>query len=134
MADSMVFGKTFTMLKKALDISSRRHSLISTNLANMDTIGYKPKDIDFNKTLEREISKGGGGLNNTHPRHYSYGADNAVFVSGKDDPDAEFRKDSVDIDKEISNLSENNIKYRVSVELLIRKVKKIKHVIQEGGK
>ena len=56
MANARIFDKTYRFFGKALDVAARRHNLISTNIANMDTIGFKPKDLDFNKTLERVIS------------------------------------------------------------------------------
>ncbi len=51
MADSRIYGRTHQMISKSLDISAKRHNLISSNIANMDTIGYTPSDLDFRVPL-----------------------------------------------------------------------------------
>jgi flagellar basal-body rod protein FlgB len=40
-------------LERYLDISVLRHSLISSNLANIDTPGYRTRDINFAAELDR---------------------------------------------------------------------------------
>lgn len=40
-------------LERYLDVSVQRHSLISSNLANIDTPGYRTLDIDFDAELRR---------------------------------------------------------------------------------
>lgn len=47
MSGSRIFDSTYGLLGNALDVSSRRHNLITSNIANIDTIGYKPVDLDF---------------------------------------------------------------------------------------
>ena len=43
---------TFGMHEKAMHLQSRRAQLLSQNLANSDTPGYKAKDIDFKSALK----------------------------------------------------------------------------------
>jgi len=43
-------------LERFLDISSMRQSLVSTNLANVDTPGYHTRDIDFRGELQRAMN------------------------------------------------------------------------------
>ena len=40
-------------LERYLDLSVLRHSLISSNLANIDTPGYRTRDLDFAGELDR---------------------------------------------------------------------------------
>ncbi|MBW1995069.1 MAG: hypothetical protein JRI77_11575, partial [Deltaproteobacteria bacterium] len=42
--------------------------------------------------------------------------------------------DPVNIDTEMTHLIENNLKYRTSVEMLLRKMGMLKHAITEGGR
>ncbi|MCG8638209.1 MAG: flagellar basal body protein, partial [Desulfobacterales bacterium] len=57
MGESRIFGHTSKMSAKALDVSAKRHNLIAGNIANMDTIGYQPMDLDFNETLKRAMGE-----------------------------------------------------------------------------
>jgi flagellar basal-body rod protein FlgB len=136
MGDSRVFNRTYEVLSTSLDVSARRHNLITGNIANMDTIGYKPRDIDFQKTLERAMAEPPPDrIARTDARHFS-GADRSAAVSmdGSISQDVDIHHlDSVNIDTEMANLVENNIKYRTTTELLLRKMATLRHAIQEGG-
>jgi len=43
-------------LSRALDLTSARQSLVSQNVANIDTPGYKTRDIDFRQELQRALA------------------------------------------------------------------------------
>ena len=45
------------VLNKAASASWEREQLISNNIANADTPGYKRRDLDFESTLESELGK-----------------------------------------------------------------------------
>ena len=136
MSDSRIFGDTFKLLGKSLDVSARRHNLITGNVANMDTIGYKPKDLDFTKTLERAMSKKEPEtLAKTDPGHLSSQDSVNVNMDGTISEDVDiYHLDSVNIDTEMINLVENNIKYRTTTEMLLRKMSILKYSIDEGGR
>ncbi|MCP3875438.1 MAG: flagellar basal body rod protein FlgB [Desulfobacteraceae bacterium] len=136
MADSRIFGHTAKMISKALDVSAKRHNLISGNIANMDTIGYKPKDLDFNRTLKRAMGeKEPDFLDKTHNKHLSPYNEQSASLNGKDSEDVDiYHLDSVNIDTEMMNLMENNLKYRTTTELLLRKMKILHYSIDQGGK
>lgn len=137
MADSRIYGHTSQMIAKALDVSARRHNLISGNIANMDTIGYRPKDLDFNRTLNRAMGKKEPEyMDRTHEKHLPSSSESGVgYMNGEDAQDVDiYHLDSVNIDTEMMNLTENNIKYRTTAEMLLRKVKILQYSIDEGGK
>lgn len=127
MSRELLIDKTYALLGKAMDVSARRHNLITGNIANMDTVGYEAKDLDFQKTLEMEMSQGSGSLDRTHANHFKgrpAGALNTEMV--EDAP--------VDLDREMSRLVENNIRYRSTVEMMMRKVATLRDAIGEGVK
>jgi len=136
MADSRIFGHTTEVINKALDVSARRHKLIAGNIANMDTIGYKPSDLDFNKTLKRLMGdKEPDYLEKTHPRHLPPVQNEKFAMKGSDSEEVDlYHLDSVNIDTEMMNLMENNIKYRTTTEMLLRKMKLLQYSIDEGGR
>ncbi len=136
MADSRIFGHTSRLIANALDVSARRHKLISGNIANMDTIGHKPKDLDFNKTLKRTMDeKEPDFLDKTHVNHLAADNEKKFTMNGENSEDVDiYHLDSVNIDTEMMNLMENNIKYRTIVELKLRKSAIMKYAIDEGGR
>lgn len=136
MSDSRIFGKTFDLLGNSLDVSARRHNLVAGNIANMDTIGYTPRDLDFKKTLERLMQeKPPESLARTHEGHLSTSEREPVNMNGEISEDVDiYHKDSVNIDTEMINLVENNIKYRTTTEMLLRKMSVLKYSIDEGGR
>ena len=136
MADSRIFGHTTELIRKALDVSSKRHNLITGNIANMDTIGYKPSDLDFNQTLKRLMGeKEPDFLDKTHSGHLSSEKDEKVAMNGINSEEVDlYHLDTVNIDTEMMNLMENNLKYRVTTEMLLRKMKILHYAIEEGGR
>jgi len=136
MTDSRIFGRTHKVIAKSLDISARRHNLISSNIANMDTIGFEPSDLDFQKTLKRAMAdREPDYLDRTNPRHLSPYSRNSFSMNGDNSEEVDiYHLDSVNIDTEMMNLMENNIKYKTTAELLLRKMKMLNYSIDEGGK
>ncbi len=130
---SHLFDNTYRLLGKSIDVSTRRHSLIAGNVANLDTVGYTPKDIDFQKTLEIEMERGKSKLTRTNEKHYAAGSDTSTLRTSVDS-DGFDSDDPVNIDDEMTKLVENNIKYMTSVEMLKRKMRILKHAISEGGR
>jgi flagellar basal-body rod protein FlgB len=53
--------------ENALSLKARRMEVLSNNIANADTPGYKARDVDFQKVLSWQL--GAGGLETTHSGH-----------------------------------------------------------------
>ena len=121
-----LFGKTFHAIETSLDIAKERHGLIISNIANLDTPGYRAKDIDFRDALKDALKGTSIDLSRTNPRHVG------SMTSYPEPPLS--GTGSVDIDKEMSKLAENNLRYRASVEVMLRKLSKLKFAITEGGR
>jgi flagellar basal-body rod protein FlgB len=136
MTESRIFGHTEKMIERALDVSARRHNLITGNIANMDTIGYRPSDLDFNRTLKRAMGeKAPDYLDKTDPRHLAANDSQPFAMNGEDSREVDiYHLDSVNIDTEMMNLMENNVKYRETTEMLLRKMRILNYAIDEGGK
>ena len=132
MVDSILFDKAVNVMHKALNISSERNRVITSNIANVDTIGFKPKDLDFKETLLQALeTPSENTLATTNARHFENSA-------GTGPSDAMVYQErsiaAVDIDQEMTNLAENNLQYRTNSEMLMRKLNLIKFSITEGGK
>ncbi len=130
MADLFETRSAWKVLEKALNISAERHRLITNNIANIDTIGYNPKDLDFKQALQEALKNRTDDLIRTHPKHIAK-APASYAVQTQDDMQ---EPKTVNIDQEMTHLVENNIKYRTSIEMLLRKINMLTHSISEAGK
>ncbi|GFO58599.1 flagellar basal body rod protein FlgB [Geomonas silvestris] len=131
-----IFGGSIELLGKTLDLRSKRQGLIAANVANAETPGYTPTDLSFEKELQGALKKGGKG-SLTNPRHIPLkGQGNprlelvtgeVVEVPGKaPSPDG----NSVELENEMGRLSENQIMYNASIQLLTKKFEMMKQAIR----
>jgi len=135
MPDKLSFSKTFQALEHAISISQKRHDLIASNISNIDTSGYKAKDVDFKTTLARALESGHeADLARTNPRHIGLEMGNTAGVETTEDKGEWNGYNWLNIDKEMTKLTENNLIYKASVEVLLRKIAILKEVIREGGR
>ena len=137
MGSQGLFKGVIPILEKALDLRSMKHNLIVSNIANKDTPNYKPFDLMVEEELQNSMGRRGGlQLKATHDGHLS--GRKVHRANGKSTGDTTFRfslrrdGNSVDIDKEMANLSENNLLYDVLAQIVSRKFHGLKDVIKGG--
>ncbi len=129
MSDSLFTDSATRAAKIALDGLSLRQQAISRNLANIDTPGYRAQTIDFKATLERLAKNNGSlALALTRSGHQTAPGDPAPLYQLSNRPGGSFRADqnNVDVDLEMTDMSEVGIQYQavsqaVSQKLLLLK-------------
>jgi flagellar basal-body rod protein FlgB len=131
-----LIGKEIDLLARALDFRTMRNSLISANLANADTPGYKAVKVRFEEILkDMSVSEKAQRIRTTHPVHLPMsGGDEPkdpeiVTVSESDQRDG----NSVDMDEEMTGLATNQVLYTANVEVLSKILAGLKYAIEEGG-
>jgi len=135
MPDKVTFAKTFLTLERAIDIAHQRNSHITSNISNVDTPNYKPKEIDFEQALSQALQpQRGVALVRTNSRHIDRGINEAGTVEPFEQEGEWNGFNWVEIDKEMTKLMENNLVYRTAIETLLRKLTLLKEVIREGGR
>ncbi len=107
-------------LHRSMDLRLARQNLISSNLANVDTPGYLPRDLDFHATLEA-VLEGAGEAPSPE-----------VFTDPTVTPGAD--GNGVDLDREMARLASNGLMYSASVRIHGRRVRLLKAAITEGEK
>ncbi len=122
-----LFGKTFDLLSNMLDFRAARHKVIVSNIANLDTPDYQPRELPFQERLAEAEARGGTvALTRTQKKHF------ASSASGPGDRfPVRSAGDKVDIDGEMANLAENNLMYNLTAELISRKFKGLQTAIKE---
>ena len=118
----LIVGKTnIPLLTRMLDVTSLRHRAITNNIANVNTINYRRKDVDFESYLRKLVMKDGVKGVRTDSRHIPIGeADHSSLpriYEPKRGPNTSGQND-VDIDKEMANLAQNHLLYNASVRLI----------------
>ncbi len=135
MPDKVTFAKTFLTLERAIDIANQRNSHIASNVSNVDTPNYKPKEIDFEQALSQALQPQRGiALVRTNSRHIDRGINEPGGVEPFEQEGEWNGFNWVEIDKEMTKLMENNLVYRTAIETLLRKLTLLKEVIREGGR
>jgi len=106
----MFENATLSLVSTVLDRLSQNHSLIASNMANVNTQGYKAAQIDFEAMLapvsEVVNSENGGATELTKA---------LARLDRQEIPVFESETAGVLIDQEMINLAENTLKYKALV-------------------
>lgn len=111
------------LYKKALDASWKRNQVINENIANVDTVNYKRKDIRFNQALSQAIDDRG--------RVDQSKLDQIQIEVYSDRKNLSYRLDgnNVDMDTEMVRLAENQLKYNTMVSNINYNFRRLKSVM-----
>ena len=131
------FDSTIHLLSKSLDLRAKNQQVILSNVANAETPGYTAASFQFEDALRQAIdSKEQKGLAVSHPAHFPLAPQNLQSVQGEivHNPDQAGIGDNntVNLDQEMLNLSENELVYETSAQLLQKKISQIRYVIAGG--
>ena len=135
---SGIDGRMIGMLEKVLDVSSRRETLIASNVANIDTPGYQTKDIHFQEAMREAdagIAKRSVGLETTAPGHLGAKRHEDLARFEYEPGDLPRRNDlnNVSIDREMLELSKMAGTYNATIELIKKRFALIKYAVMGGG-
>ena len=122
---SFQISKAMKYVESALNARAIRQDLISSNIANVDTPYYKPKDINFEDALTQKANEEFG---NQKPKKLELAITNPEMMQGNSESELEptiFFRDghlarndgnSVDLDVETTELAKNNVMYNALIE------------------
>lgn len=138
MLDLSRLDPTARCLKMALDGLSMRQQVISNNIANVDTPGFKGGEVSFEEQLRRALARdGGGALTVTHPAHFvsagrTQGTIDRPLVTQSNNLTLRNDGNNVDIEKEMAKLAETSIMYSAVSQQMAAKLSLLKTIINEG--
>lgn len=119
---SLIFDRTpIPLLNKALNVTALRNRVIANNIANVDTVNYRRKDVDFATYLRDQVVQPAVVGMRTNPRDLPVGtmdADEQPRIYEPDPGPNTTGVNDVDIDMEMSNLAENHLLYNISAQLI----------------
>ena len=123
-----LFDTNIALMSKSLNLRSERQGLIQSNIANLETPGYKVQDFSFNRVMETAMANQGS-LSRTQSGHIGL---DPVEASRSLDFKEEDRP--VDLDEEMVKLSENQLMFEIVAKLIAKKFDGLRYAIEEGGK
>ena len=106
-------------LKKAVGVYAQRHQVTAENIANVETHGYRTKELKFEEYLDGAGRRLQG--YKTHANHLSLGRRDMATAQGETQESETFFDNgvnNVDIDKEMTTLATNDLSYRLATRLL----------------
>ena len=137
MAGLKLFNSTYELLEVSLRARAARHEVLSANIANADTPGYRPKDLDFTAVMKSvvEASSTGGAQEGHLLARASVDIESAIYEPeypnnrhGEDRLDG----NAVGLDSQMALMTENSLGYETSLTFLQRALAGLRYVIGEG--
>jgi flagellar basal-body rod protein FlgB len=118
-------------LKQALTVYSRRHRVVSENIANVETKDFQAKEYRFESLLR---SAGGGDLRGTqtHRGHMPIGAHDASETMGEvqaQDTGYDNGVNDVNVDTEMTSLATTELSYRLATRVLSMKYSQLREAV-----
>ncbi len=115
------------ILENLIAYTAKRHGVLLSNIANVDTPNYKAKDLIFPKLMEEEKLK----LEVTHENHIKNNdvkgvKEEVVELANENWED----KNNVEIDKEMAKIMENSILYQSGLQLLSSRIRMFKNALR----
>ena len=139
---SSVIGGLFNfsdrLQMESLGLRTKRNDVITANVANAETPGYRAYGFDFEKQLQ-DVGKMNDPISvkTSRPGHLRNSFTSAdgkitpdVFVTPTESVDED--GNTVEIDGEMAAMAKNQILYRTTVETLNRKIGMLKYAINGG--
>ncbi len=120
--------KVSEILERILQTTHFRHRVLASNVANVDTPGYKAKDVKVQNAFKKELVE----LLSTNKFHMK-------LISGRSGVRSKIMtettpswndKNNVELDLEIAKMTENALLYQSSVKLLSTRFRMFKNAIR----
>ncbi len=121
MFDQLLNNSEVQVLKKLQDFSVLKQKVIANNIANIETPGFKAKDVVFKQEFQKALQQGE--------------FDRAMRIEGSvvARNDLSMRNDgnNVNLENEMLALQKNQMKFDIYTELLKSRYKKIKDLFTD---
>lgn len=117
------------VLENLITYTAKRHGVLLSNIANVDTPEYRAKDLLFPKLVEEEGLK----LLTTNEKHIqnepSKGLKEEVVELVSENWDD---KNNVELDKEVAKMTENSILYQTGIQMLSSRIRMFKNALRRS--
>jgi flagellar basal-body rod protein FlgB len=108
-----MLGRVAGQLERYMDLLSARQKLVASNVANVDTPGYRTRDIDFQSEF---LNAGAAPPQIIEPKGLKIKNDG----------------NNVSLDRESRLMAENALRFQLAAQLIKSQVRSVRSAIQEG--
>ncbi|ACS79219.1 flagellar basal body rod protein FlgB [Maridesulfovibrio salexigens] len=133
-----LFGSHIQLTGKVLDLRLQRQNLVSSNLANVNTPGYKEKRLEFEEDLQKAMNLDAKGkMTRTSKMHIPTAFDANKFEGdtiSKFEPRVIHGENRVDMDKEMVTMAKNTLYYNALSQVIGKNFQGMTKIIQEGAR
>ncbi|WP_299261741.1 flagellar basal body rod protein FlgB [uncultured Kushneria sp.] len=132
-------NNSLNFLQQSLNLRAERQEVLSANIANADTPGYKARDFDFRTELDRVVNQGraegqsGLSLSMTSSRHIAAqanGSAGGIDMLYRNPTQPSLDGNTVDMDMERVNFADNTVHYQADVQFLTSRLQGLKNAMQ----
>lgn len=137
-----IFDATLKTLEQSLDVRLVEQNVLAGNVANADTPGYKPKELDFTQAMQAAHAEANGAtMTTTNPEHMGPNGGSATSVSeiatsmvveGRGTSPS-FDGNAVDLDRTMAGMAENGLQYGASAKAAGKKLAILRYAVDGGG-
>lgn len=129
-----ISDKTLQALEAAVKFREMKQEIISSNIANAETPGYKAKRFDFESALARALDVDNQmSMNTADDEHFDVGSGGFDNLQPEiyEDPNGVVSDDgnTVNREKEMSLMAENKVLYDALVQLVNKKIGLKKYIL-----
>lgn len=132
----------FGLLRARLDQLSERQRLISENIANASTPGYRPRDVDtsgFERMLASHAASAGGGggltMSRTSAGHMSPGGGSGrVNIVTSDDSETTIDGNAVVLEEQMSRAAQTRMEFETGIALYQKGLELIRLAARAPGR
>lgn len=121
---------TSAALEKALQGQALRQRTTADNIANVDTPGYRPRQVSFEQQLQAAL----GQTDDDEGTVIANMSDIEPGITTSAGPALRRDGNAVDIEAEMVRLAESSLHYHALIKLLSHKLQMLRTVATEGGK
>ncbi len=121
-------------MQQAMTFHRNRHSTIAGNIANLDTPGYKPLDLE---RLPANAALNAGRMARTDDRHIAGGVDASAGTPARVVVDANAMQsadgNAVNIEREMAKIDANRVRYSTTSDVDSRRLAMLRYAASDGA-
>ncbi|MDR1857001.1 MAG: flagellar basal body rod protein FlgB [Desulfovibrio sp.] len=131
-----LFPSQVALVGKVMDMQLMRQNVIMSNLANVETPNYKPRELEFEKELQSALGLDMNGRMSITETGHMPAAFNAENFGPEWDKQFKPRQihgeDRVNLDKEMAKHAKNQLHYTALTQVMTKTFEGISNIIADG--
>ncbi len=141
-----LFDPTLDLLSRSMDARMLRHGVLAGNLANAETPGYQPREVDFNAALAQAAGHGSpaspqlpsmpaheGFIPVAQPPQPSVVSAGPQVIDKPGTSSASMDGNKVDSDRTLVDLAQNALQYSAAAKAAGKKLALLRYVASDGN-